>query len=288
MKHCWRIIPLATLLCIPATQAQQDTTIATGMVEQPCPPAVQMPESARELLTELFMRPHTLNADDFAGLNGNDAFRQYLASIQQMGDRDWPALCRFHADNDRLRAAGVMPRLVFMGDSITENWLLGDPALFDDDNVNRGIGGQTTPQMLLRFRADVIALRPRLVHILAGTNDVAGNTGPTTVEDFRNNVMSMVELARANGIEVILGSIPPAATFNWQPAIDPVPRIRELNAWLRDYANREGLAYVDYYTVLAGAAGELRSELGNDGVHPNRDGYAAMRGLLEQALTDKE
>ena len=269
---------------LAATPAQAADDIAVGMVEQPCPPPVAMPASVSTLMADLFMRPHAPAPEEFAKLNDDAAFRDYLGALRQMGNRDWPALCRFRADNARLIAAGARPRVVFMGDSITENWLLGDPGLFSDDSVNRGIGGQTTPQMLLRFRADVVALRPRAVHILAGTNDIAGNTGPTTADDFRNNVMSMVELAKASGIDVLLGSIPPAAGFDWQPAIDPVPRIRELNDWLRGYAEQQGLQYIDYHAALAGAAGELRSDLGNDGVHPNRDGYAIMRGLLEAAL----
>jgi lysophospholipase L1-like esterase len=289
MKNFCRIASTLVLLGLQATAfAQATAAIPTGMVEQPCPPPVQIPDSARDLLTELFMRPHTPTAADFADLNSNTDFRQYQSAIQQMGNSDWPALCRFRADNARLQAAGATPNLVFMGDSITELWLLDDAMLFDDNRVNRGISGQTTPQMLLRFRADVVALQPHAVHILAGTNDVAGNTGPSTVDDFKNNIMSMVELAKANNIKVLLGSIPPTATFSWQPTIEPVPRIRELNAWLRDYAAEQQLVYIDYYTALTGPAGELRSELGNDGVHPNRDGYVLMRRLLEQALARSE
>lgn len=275
---------LLSTVSFAAVSAQAADDIAIGMVEQPCPPPVTMPASAAGLLTDIFMRPHALTPEDGARLSSDADFRQYLAALRQMGDRDWPALCRFRADNERLVAIGERPQLVFMGDSITENWLLGDPALFNDDRVNRGIGGQTTPQMLLRFRSDVVALRPVVVHILAGTNDVAGNTGPTTVADFRNNLMSMVELAQASGIRVLLGSIPPAATFNWQPALEPAPRIEELNAWLRDYAASKNLTYIDYHSALAGPGGELRRELGNDGVHPNRDGYAIMRRLLDEAL----
>lgn len=279
------IVMLLAALSLPAPGfAQNADGIAVGIVDEPCPPPVAMPVSAQALLTDLFMRPHALTAEDTTALNNDPSFREYLGALRQMGNRDWPALCRFRADNDRLVAAGTRPALVFMGDSITENWLLGDAELFNNNYVNRGIGGQTTPQMLLRFRADVVALRPRAVHILAGTNDIAGNTGPSTVDDFRNNIMSMVEVAKANSIDVLLGSIPPAATFSWQPNMQPAPRIRELNAWLRDYAAQQGLVYIDYYTALAGPDGELRSELGNDGVHPNRDGYLIMRRLLEEAL----
>lgn len=273
-------------LCAAPLHAQPASDAPVGIVEAPCPPSVPMPAAVSDLLTRLFMEPRTLTQDDFAALPQSTEFAEYNAAVRADPRRDWPALCRFSADNAALLASGEATRVVFMGDSITENWLLGDAALFTNGVVNRGIGGQTTPQMLLRFRADVVALRPAVVHILAGTNDVAGNTGPSTVQDFRNNIMSMVELAQANGIEVILGSIPPAATFNWQPALDPVPRIRELNAWLRDYAARTDLGYIDYFTALAGSKGELRAELGNDGVHPNRDGYAIMRRLFEAQLAD--
>jgi lysophospholipase L1-like esterase len=275
---------LATLSLSGTVAAQGPDGIAVGIVDEPCPPPVALPASAQALLTDLFMRPHTLSPEDTAALNNDASFRDYLGALRQMGNRDWPALCRFSADNKRLIATGVKPDLVFMGDSITENWLLGDTALFNDNYVNRGIGGQTTPQMLLRFRADVVALKPRAVHIMTGTNDIAGNTGPSTVDDFRNNVMSMVEVAKANGIDVLLGSIPPAAAFSWAPDLKPAPRVRELNAWLQEYAAQQDLTYIDYYTALAGADGELRSELGNDGVHPNREGYVIMRRLLEEAL----
>jgi hypothetical protein len=138
--------------------------------------------------------------------------------------------------------------------------------------------------MLVRFRADVIALKPQLVHIMAGTNDIAGNTGPTTVQDVKNNIVSMVELARANGIRVALGSIPPAAKFNWRPQVDPVQHISALNAWLREYATENRLEYIDYHTALTGPSGELKKEFGDDGVHPNREGYRVMRKIVEPRL----
>ncbi len=265
-------------------QDNQNTSVPIGIVDRPCPPAISMPAGAAEILSALFMEPRTLTAEDFAQLNTNKAFADYLAAVNANTVQDWPGLCRFRADNDALIAAGVKPRLVFMGDSITENWLLGDPGLFGRDMVNRGISGQTTPQMLLRFRNDVVDLKPEIVHILAGTNDIAGNTGPLRAEDFKNNIRSMVDLAKANGIEVILGSIPPTAVFSWQPTVNPVPRVRELNDWLENFAAEKDLGYIDYSTALSGPGGELRSELGNDGVHPNRDGYVIMRRLLEAQL----
>jgi lysophospholipase L1-like esterase len=141
-----------------------------------------------------------------------------------------------------------------------------------------------TASAAVRFRADVVALRPKTVHILAGTNDAAGNTRPLTAQDFKNNIMSMADMARTNGISVVLGSLPPAAGFNWRPEVKPVPVINELNRWLRDYAKEKGLRYVDYYAALAGSAGELRADLGNEGVHPDRKGYEITRRLAEESL----
>jgi lysophospholipase L1-like esterase len=202
----------------------------------------------------------------------------------QQAVRDWPGLCKYRAANTEVLASSTPTRAVFIGDSITEGWVLADPSLFERGVVGRGIGGQTTPQMLVRFRADVVALHPKVVHLLAGTNDIAGNTGPSTVQDYKNNIMSMVEIAQANGIDVIVGSIPPAAAFPWRREIDPLPRIAELNAWLREFAKEKKLRFIDYHSALAGAAGELKSDLGNDGVHPNDKGYAVMRKLVEAQL----
>lgn len=273
---------LAPLLLAPPALAAD--AVPVGIVAEPCPPPAVMPESVRSLLSQLFMEPRTLAPADIQRLVQDPEFGAFNAAGRALGAQDWPNLCRFRAANAQVLDSGQRPELVFMGDSITENWLLGDPALFDAAHVNRGIGGQTTPQMLLRFRADVIALQPRAVHLMAGTNDIAGNTGPSTLQDVKDNLMSMVELARAHDITVLLGSIPPAAAFDWRPGLDPRPVIAELNGWLRDYAAAEGLVYIDYHTPLASPEGGLRAELGNDGVHPNRDGYAVMRSVLEAHL----
>lgn len=197
--------------------------------------------------------------------------------------RDWADLCRYRAADAALVRP---PRVVLMGDSITDFWRQGDPALFASGAiVDRGISGQTSPQMLVRFWPDVIALHPRLVQILAGTNDIAGNTGPTTEEDFEDNIRAMVELARAQHIRVLLGSIPPAASFWWaSPRYRPAEEIRRLNAWLRGYARANGLRFIDYYAQLSTPAGAFRPALSNDGVHPNRAGYQVMTGLLQAAI----
>ncbi len=197
-------------------------------------------------------------------------------------DQDFASLCKYAVED---AAMARSPRVVLFGDSITEAWVAAEPDLFTLGIVNRGIAGQTTTQMLLRFYQDVIALKPQAVQIMGGTNDVAGNTGPTSPQDFKNDVMAMVELAQAHRIRVLLASIPPADKFIWNPAVKPAARILELNAWLRSYAYQRKIVFVDYYTVLASKAGGLRPELGEDGTHPNANGYARMRPVLLNALT---
>ena len=205
------------------------------------------------------------------------------AEVQRV--RDWPSLCRYKAANAAI-ASGERPRAVLMGDSITDNWTRGDPALFTNGIIGRGIGGQTSPQMLARFRQDVVALQPLVVHIMAGTNDIAGNTGPATVQDYQSNILAMIDLARANDIAVVLAGIPPSRKLFWRGDLDPRPLIRDLNSWLRAVAFDNGYVFVDYATVLADAEGGLRADLGNDGVHPNRVGYARMRPLTETAIAE--
>jgi lysophospholipase L1-like esterase len=255
-----------------------------GIVDQPCAAVRPMPPAARDLLVELFMDPRKLEPADLARLTGNEDFKVFLKETRDRASEDWPGLCRYRAANLEVQAARAPTQIVFMGDSITENWALADPPLFREGRLNRGISGQTTPQMLVRFRTDVIALKPKAVHILAGTNDLAGNTGPTRAQDLKDNIMSMAELARAHGIRVIIGSIPPTASFNWRPELRPAPQIHALNLWLKDYAAQHRFAYIDYHAALAGHSGELNPSLGNDGVHPNRNGYRAMRVLLDKEL----
>jgi lysophospholipase L1-like esterase len=280
------VIMMAAVTMSALSLAAEAPTAPAGMIEQPCPPPLPMPASAHRLLVDLFMRPHALGPGDFQALQSDAEFSAYNGELRRRGATDWAGLCRYQAANAAQKPGAA--RVVFLGDSITENWLLADPEFFTGPVVNRGIGAQTSAQMLVRFRADVVALRPAVVHVLAGTNDVAGNNGPLRPQDFQNNIESMVEIARANGIRVILGSIPPSAAFNWQPALKPAPRIQSLNEWLRAYARSKGLVYVDYHGVLRGAAGELNPALGNDGVHPNRDGYVIMRRLAEAAMKQAE
>lgn len=200
---------------------------------------------------------------------------------------DWAWLCRYRADNAKVDPANP-PQVVFIGDSITENWVQLDPGLFGQTRLGRGISGQTSPQLLVRFWQDVIALKPRVVHIMVGTNDIAGNTGPTTPEAYQNAVRAMVALAQANGIVVILGSIPPADTFGWATQHQPKPWIAGLNRWLKDFAAERGAVYADYFTALAGPNGELPAGYSPDGVHPNAAGYAVMRPVAEKAIVAAE
>jgi lysophospholipase L1-like esterase len=199
---------------------------------------------------------------------------------------DWGQLLRYRDENMRLGTAGAtVPRVVFIGDSITEAWRVAGMAPSRLEVLNRGISGQTTPQILLRFRQDVVDLKPAVVHILAGTNDLAGNTGPTTLEAIEDNLKSMVEIARANHIRVVLASVPPALDFPWRPGLEPSSRIVALNAWARGYATRRKLVYVDYYRALAASHDGFASSLSDDGVHPNQAGYAVMTPLARQAIS---
>ncbi|HEY3266947.1 MAG TPA: SGNH/GDSL hydrolase family protein [Armatimonadota bacterium] len=199
---------------------------------------------------------------------------------------DWPNLGRYRDENAQLPApARDEKRVVFMGDSITDGWGRGTGEFFPGKPyVNRGIGGQTTPQMLIRFRPDVINLKPKAVVINAGTNDIAGNTGPTTLEAIEGNLASMAELAKANGIKVILASVTPVYDYPWRPGLDPAPKIKALNQWIQDYARAHGHVYLDYYSALMDDRGGFKSDLCKDGVHPNAAGYAVMGPLAEKAI----
>ena len=215
-----------------------------------------------------------------------------LAGVAQDQDRrraeeerihnDWPYLERYRDANRRVAAGSV--DVVFMGDSITEGWKDSTAATSKARRLNRGIGGQTTPQMLVRFRQDVIALRPRVVHIMAGTNDIAGNTGPSTLEMIQANLMSMTEIAQANGIVVVLASIPPANKFPWKPQIETIAPIATMNAWLKRYASERDCIYADYDAALNDGAGGMKKGFASDGVHPTAEGYAAMNPVAEKAI----
>lgn len=203
---------------------------------------------------------------------------------------DWPWWCRYRADNQAAQSVPA-PDVVFFGDSITESWAKADASFFDRKFANRGIGGQTSAQLLLRFYQDVVALRPRAVHIVVGTNDVAGNPGSLDAESYKNNILAMVDLAKAHNISVLLGSIPPAAKFPWRndnpwrERLDPVGEIRALNLWLRQLANDRTLTFVDYHNAMAASDGSMKAALTLDGVHPNSAGYEVMRALALASIT---
>ncbi len=202
--------------------------------------------------------------------------------------QDWANLNRFKIDNFEIGMPKVEEqRIVFMGNSITEGWLTMRPEFFaGKPYVNRGIGGQTTPQMLLRFRQDVINLQPAVVVILAGINDIAGNTGPSTIAMIADNIFSMAELAKANNIKVILCSVLPANDFSWNPGLAPAEKVIELNALIKSYAEKHNMEYVDYFTTMVNETNGLKEELGIDNVHPNAAGYAVMEPILEVALVE--
>lgn len=207
-------------------------------------------------------------------------------SINSIQGQDWPNLTRYKEVNAQLEAPKPDEnRVVFMGNSITIGWLNKVPEFFEGKPyVNRGIGGQTTPQMLIRFRQDVIALQPKVVVILAGTNDIAGNTGPSTIKMIADNIFSMAEIAKENNIKVILASVLPVYDYPWKPGLKPVPTILELNALLKEYGERNNHIYLDYFSAMADDRNGLQDALGTDGVHPNKAGYAVMAPLVEEAI----
>ncbi|MGA9592927.1 MAG: SGNH/GDSL hydrolase family protein [Candidatus Acidiferrales bacterium] len=199
---------------------------------------------------------------------------------------DWPDLAKYRDANAALAApSGSEKRVVFMGDSITESWGSADPQFFAAHAyIDRGISGQTTPQMLVRFRQDVIALRPAVVVILAGTNDIAGNTGPTSIEAIEGNLESMAELARASGIRVVLSSVLPVFDYPWRRGLQPAPKIAALNSWIKDYCGKARCVYLDYFSAMADERQGLPAALSLDGVHPNQAGFAIMEPLAEAAI----
>ena len=210
--------------------------------------------------------------------------------------RDWPELARYRTANIELTRAGTQTQVVFLGDSITDGW--DDPAaggFFPGKAyVNRGISGQTTPQMLIRMKPDVLAFKPRVMVLLAGTNDIAGNTGPATNEEIQDNIAAIAELAAAHGIRMVLASVLPVSDYHFAPGPGAVPqivrrppaRIMALNEWLRAYANAHKHVYLDYYGSMVDDRGMLKAEFSIDDLHPNEKGYAVMAPLVEAAIAE--
>jgi lysophospholipase L1-like esterase len=218
-------------------------------------------------------------------LRSTEALEQELAGYRHLLG-DWAGLTRYGSDNSELPPpAPGESRVVFLGDQITELWGQGRAKFFSGKPyVNRGIIGQTTPQMLVRFRQDVIALKPRVVIIHGGTNDLTGVLGPGTEGTIGDSIMSMTELAKANGVRVVLASVTPVCDcFREQTAVRPQGKIIGLNGWIRDYATKSGAVYLNYYAALADGR-NFRMALTRDGLLPNDAGYEVMAPLAEQAI----
>ena len=199
---------------------------------------------------------------------------------------DWANLKRYASENNALQPLkGGEKRVVFMGNSITEGWKRTDSAFFAGrPYINRGISGQTTPQMLVRFRPDVLDLKPAAVVILAGINDIAQNTGPMTLEQTFGNIASMAELAKVNGIAVVLCSVLPAYDFPWRPGLAPAEKVVKLNAMLKAYAEKNKHGYLDYFSAMVDDRNGLKADLAYDGIHPTLAGYRVMAPLAEKGI----
>jgi lysophospholipase L1-like esterase len=273
---------IAASLTGAAARAQPAPAVTgpVGMMDQPCLPGSFGRSAAEVALAQALVSGATPDPKVVAAYAASAPERAKLDAWREKND--FADLCRFRADDERLMKQGGV-RVVFLGDSITELWRAADPEFFNDRIVNRGISGQTSSQLLLRFEQDVIALRPKAVHIMIGTNDVAGNNGPERPEDLKNNLRAMVALAKAQHIGVILAAIPPASVISWRPAIHPAARIRELNAWIASFAKAQGAGFVDYGAVLAGPDGGMKPALTRDGVHPVKTGYELMRPIAQAA-----
>ena len=213
----------------------------------------------------------------------------FLLSIfmaQNTEAQDWANLNKYKIENNSLLLLSLgQKRIVFMGDSITEFWSTLCPEFFSEKPyINRGISGQTSPQMLIRFRPDVIALKPDIVVLLAGINDIAGNTGPSTIEMISDNIFSMAELAKAHQIKVIICSVLPAFDFPWATGLQPAEKVVNLNKMTQKYADANGIQYLDYYSAMVNEHKGLKSNYSEDGVHPNKTGYKVMNLLAEKAI----
>lgn len=238
--------------------------------DMPCPPMPVVSPARMALIVE--PKPHIAETPP--------ASESDRASYMHWSKVDPEGVCRYRGEN-RLLAAATDHRVIFIGDSITESWQPSIPSLFTGDVLDRGVSGQTTTQMLARFRADVIDLDPAVVHIMGGINDIARSTGTTLT---RSNIESMVELARARGITVILGSVTPSSFFQGAPDMAPGPHIVWLNRWLRDYAENNDLIFVDYHHALEDGQLGIKDGLSNDGLHPNRSGFEIMTPLARAAI----
>jgi len=209
-----------------------------------------------------------------------------MMTIPVLTQEDWANLNRYKLENEALKPfAKNEKRVVFMGNSITEGWVYSKPNFFTENNfIGRGISGQSTDQMLLRFRKDVINIQPKVVVILAGTNDIAGNNGPVTLEMIMDNIKSMSELASQNHINIILCSVLPVNDYPWKPGMEPAQKIIDLNKMIKKYADEKHLIYCNFYDKMVNDALGLKKEFGEDGVHPNEKGYTLMNEIVLKSI----
>lgn len=285
-----RAIPILLLCALPVLEASADqaapavSTPRVGVLDAPCDALSPMPAQ----ITEYMAAAAKAKAEGKvlpppSPEKMAEGMVLYHAWERTRLTEDFAGHCRYEKENAALAPADK-GRVLLFGDSITEFWQQKMPELFGPQFIDRGISGQTTSQMVIRFQQDVLALKPSVIQIMAGTNDIAGNTGPLRLAWTEQNITSMVELAKAHGIRVLLASVPPAKAFDWRPGIDPRAAIGELNAWLKQYAAAQCLTWVDYHAALVDADGSLKRAYTEDGVHPTRAGYEAMKPVLEQAL----
>jgi lysophospholipase L1-like esterase len=257
-----------------------DTAIPRAMSRIPLPPT---PPPGADIIAwvEAGLEKQPIDPELQAKYTSPEAIAAREADAARRRADDWAALSRYRAANAGVR----QPDLVMIGDSLTEIWGLALPDMFGERIVNRGISGQTSQQILLRFMADVVDLKPKRVHILCGGNDIAGNNGPNLPEDYQRNVRAMIDLALANGIDVLLASLTPAASVFWSPDARPLEWIPLLNDWLRDLAIERKIDFIDYHAALDDGNGGLQERYSADGVHVTREAYRVMHALLEQAMS---
>jgi lysophospholipase L1-like esterase len=238
------------------------------------------------ILTFLFLTGTVLSGQNKTTEPASEQREARKKVQEELFHNDWANLGRFRDDNKKigLPARGEV-RVVFMGNSITEGWSRLDSGFFAGRPfINRGISGQTTPQMLIRFKPDVVNLKAEVVVILAGINDIAGNTGPSTIEMIEDNLSSMVEVAQANKIRVVLSSVLPAYDFPWRPGMEPAEKVVKLNSWIKSFAATHNCIYLDYFTPMSDEKHALKTGYTEDGVHPNLAGYKVMEPLAEEAI----
>lgn len=269
------ISPLS--LTLPQAGAQTAAPAAPPAATRPAPSA------ARKAAVDTSGK--TIAADPIFVVPPETLLPPEVARMQKMLG-DYAQLARYRKANAELPAAEP-GRVVFYGDSITDAWGNGQNAKTffpGKPYLDRGISGQTTPQMVIRFQQDVVALKPAAVVILAGTNDLAGNTGLSTLEMTEDNFRSMAEIAQANGIKVVMSSVLPVDDYAWRRGLQPADKVRALNVWMKDFCASEGCTYLDYYTPLATPEGAMKPGTSKDGVHPTAEGYAIMAPLAQAAI----